>query len=88
MSDTHWFEGGWQRNNLGGFDYYPPGNYSDGANPPPEYAISDRAIRALVPVLEQHGFIPKPTDPAVRVEDLKITHRLLDLLDKQAEGFG
>lgn len=44
--------------------------------------VPSEALLALVPKLEARGFIKPRLDDRLRAEDLKITHRLLDLLDK------
>jgi len=46
--------------------------------------IGVRDIYKLVTALEENGFIKPRLDERLRVEDLKITHRLLDIIDKTA----
>jgi hypothetical protein len=45
--------------------------------------IPMRELPSLVKFLDEHGFIKPRLDERLRVEDLKITHRLLDLLEKR-----
>lgn len=85
MSDKHWYEGGWTVNRTiagGAFQYYGPGMYVDGVEEEPTYTIPERAIsRGLVALLESEGYLKPRLDERLRTEDLKITHRLLDLLE-------
>jgi len=45
--------------------------------------IDFRDIPSLVESLEQQGHIKPRLDERLRVEDLKITHRLLDIIEKR-----
>jgi hypothetical protein len=82
-----WFEGGWQRDySLRGFRYTLPGEYDDSVSIPWASSgtfISDEQARQLIPILEEQGLLRPRLDERLRVEDLKITHRLIDLLEKQ-----
>lgn len=81
---TH-FDGGWHRDLVRrGFAYIPPGNYDDssGWEEHETMFLSDSAVRQLIPLLEDSGAINPRLDERLRAEDLKITHRLLDLLEK------
>lgn len=79
------FEGGWHRDIVRrGFAYIPPGDYED-SEPWEAHEtmfLSDREARQLVPLLESSGAISPHLDERLRAEDLKITHRLLDLLER------
>jgi hypothetical protein len=44
--------------------------------------ISGRYIPSLVEKLDEEGYIKPRLDERLRTEDLKITHRLLDIIDK------
>lgn len=58
---------------------YMPDNYPEGS-----YSVPlDHFIKAI-PLLESHRIITPRLDERLRTEDLKITHRLIDLLDKVA----
>ena len=79
------FEGGWYRDpSMRAFQYVAPGELEEGTMPEPTMTITDREILLLIPVLEEHGFFKPRLDERLRVEDLKITHRLLDLLEKKS----
>ena len=81
-----YFEGGWHRDmGLRGFQYVAPGMYDESTwTQRADKVLSDQEARQLIPVLEAHGFLLPRLDERLRVEDLKITHRLLDLLEKMA----
>ena len=69
----------------GGYLYQPSGYYEIGvlADRSGWLYVSDAQARDFIPVLEDGGFIKPRLDERLRVEDLKITHRLLDLLEKK-----
>lgn len=78
-----YFEGGWYREPaLRGFGYLKAGYYEEGTEPEHDVVLTDQMLLQLVPVLEQYQFITPRIDDRGRAEDLKITHRLIDLLDK------
>lgn len=80
---TERIEGGWYYDpSMRGFAYTPPGVYETGTVITPSKYLSEREARQLVEVLEQEGYIKPRLDERLRTEDLKITHRLLDLLEK------
>lgn len=82
------FDGGWQYDpSIGGgaYCYYAPGDYDDRERMVPEYTIPSRALRQLIPLLEADGLLVPHLDKAVRVEDLKITHRLIDIVSALTE---
>lgn len=86
MVDKVYVEGHWVRDaSLRGFMYIPSGNYEIGVDIQGEKLITDREIHALIPELERGGFIQPRLDERLRTEDLKITHRLIDLLGKSIE---
>lgn len=62
--------------------FSPPGFYDEAEYPQPVVIIPGDSIPALLTVLDELGYIKPRLDERLRVEDLKITHRLLDLLDK------
>lgn len=62
------------------------GDYDTQSSLPPE-ALDIRIghrddLSGLVKVLEERGYVVPRLDDRLRAEDLKITHRLLDLLEK------
>lgn len=77
--DGHWYEDP----SIRGFVYIAPGLYEEGVVPEPTLTLPMRAAQELVPLLEQAGLIKPRLDERLRVEDLKITHRLIDLLEKK-----
>ncbi len=78
-----WFNGMWipALGNLG-MSYYPPGFYVESERREPELTISAEKLYLLINALDEYGFLKPRLDERLRVEDLKITHRLMDLLDK------
>ena len=84
--DKTYVKGQWFRD-IGrrGYFYQPAGYYELGIiDDTSEWLfVDDNQARDFVPVLEDGGFIKPRLDERLRVEDLKITHRLLDLLEKK-----
>jgi len=79
--DSHWF-----------FDYAKdawlltsPGAYLIAEAPDIMFEIRSNHIEALIRKLDEAGWIKPRLDERLRSEDLKITHRLIDLLDKSME---
>jgi hypothetical protein len=87
MSVVH-FSGGWERDAaLRGFRFIPPGDYEELAYVNPSELdgakfIGDTEARLLIPLLENSGLLMPRLDERLRSEDLKITHRLLDIIQK------
>lgn len=84
-----WMDGQWARDAMtGAFLHRRAGYYDEAINTPPEaidVRLYDDAIPGLITLLEESGYIKPRLDERLRTEDLKITHRLLDLLDKSME---
>ena len=61
------------------------GVFEPGLVPDPEVTIDiqDTEVELLIKALDEAGGIKPRLDERLRVEDLKITHRLLDLLEKK-----
>lgn len=61
------------------------GMFEPGLEPDPEVTIDiqDKEIELLIKALDEAGWIKPRLDERLRTEDLKITHRLLDLLEKK-----
>lgn len=78
--DGQWFFD----DSMRGFWYQPAGYYEIAVEPDRAdwKFISDREAQQLIPKLEDEGYIKPRLDERLRTEDLKITHRLLDLLEK------
>jgi hypothetical protein len=67
---------------LNGFGFYPAGDYVAGvALPGPEIFLNQEQIELLIRELDSNGFIKPRLDDRLRTEDLKITHRLLDIIE-------
>jgi len=62
--------------------YVPPGFYEETVYPEPTIMIPHEAIAGLITVLDELGLIKPRLDERLRQEDLRITHRVLDLLEK------
>ncbi len=78
-----WFNGIWiPALGNSGMSYYPPGFYEESDRREPELTISAEKLYLLTAALDEHGFLKPRLDERLRTEDLKITHRLMDLLDK------
>jgi hypothetical protein len=84
MADKVYREGHWFVDaSLAGFLYAPAGYYEVNIEPDKTgwLYITFEQVRQLIPFLDEQGFIKPRLDERLRNEDLKITHRLLDLLD-------
>jgi len=66
----------------------PKGEYEESELVTPDIVIGRRQIPELLTVLEENGWLKPRIDEQVRVEDLKITHRCLDLAEKLAGAVG
>jgi len=75
---AHWFMDVSKRS----FCFIPAGYYEIGRQAESIKEITDVEVISLIPELEKAGFIKPRLDERLRVEDLKITHRIIDLLDK------
>ncbi len=81
-----YYEGHWFFNvSYLEWHYIAPGNYEEGV----QHQAGDIAIRISEPVaqqliraLDEGGHIKPRLDERLRAEDLKITHRLLDIIEK------
>lgn len=72
---------------MRGFAYIKPGDYEeDSLDVKADKFISDMEAMQLIPVLENARLLLPRLDERLRTEDLKITHRLMDLLDKSIGG--
>ena len=95
MDNKRWHDGHWFFNlSLASWCYLKPGYYEAGGMPTSEdflHQIPDREVESLIRELDTHGWIKPRLDERLRAEDLKITHRLLDIIQansKQADGYG
>ena len=87
MADKIWYNGDWFFDgSLDSWCYLKPGYYNPGEMHTTEdlqYSITSNAIRSLIVGLDKAGWIKPRLDERLRTEDLKITHRLLDLLERR-----
>ena len=66
------------------FEYYLSGYF----NPvkvddrKPEISLKTEQAHKLVKFMQEEGYFPKFVDESIRKDDLKITHRLLDIIEK------
>lgn len=86
MSDKAWFSGKWYLSECyDAWFYRRPGYYEPSLELPDdsiEHKIDSSAIRQLIQALDEAGWIKPRLDERLRAEDLKITHRLLDIIEK------
>lgn len=87
MEEKRYFEGGWREDSsFDAIKHIRAGYYTLGEWLPDEaydVVIGRRDIHTLIEFLDREGYIKPRLDTRLREEDLKITHRLLDLLDKR-----
>ena len=88
---TSYFEGGWERApEFRGYRFFRAGDYPDGIQLEPTYELRDMEIRQLITEIQKteqmqlyFGLKPIPSsEQELREPDLKIIHRLLDVIDK------
>lgn len=75
--EAHWY----MDHSLRAFCYVPPGDYDEGVSIDPSIIVPWKAALALIPELEAEGLLKPKLDQSLRTEDLKITHRLLDIIE-------
>ena len=89
MADRYHRRGIWYREiRSAELCYVAPGFYEEGVIIQPTICIPDEALPALITVLDELGYIKPRLDERLRAEDLKITHRVLDLLDRVTTDLG
>ncbi len=80
------FEGRWTTlPESGDIVYFRPGEYEEGELRTPDVVIPRTAVSKLVAYLDEAGYIKPRLDERLRAEDLKITHRLLDTVQRLVE---
>jgi len=66
------------------YAYWPPGEYEEGEAPlEPSILLTERQAESLAEFMDKFGAIKPRLDDRLRAEDLKITHRLLDIVEKK-----
>lgn len=65
--------------------YFGPGEYEPGESRKPDVVIPSSTIPELIAYLDEAGYIKPRLDERLRAEDLKITHRLLDTVQRLVE---
>jgi hypothetical protein len=87
MTEKYYFESKWFSSLETGEIVLVRAGYRDPGimYKPEDYQIQipKNEIHKLIELLDQEGYIKPRLDERLRTEDLKITHRLLDLLDKK-----
>ncbi len=87
MADLHYREGHWGLNHIHRqWEYYPPGMFELGVAQDPKTVLESDVVRQLMAALDEAGWIVPRLDERLRAEDLKITHRLLDLLEQKVDN--
>lgn len=70
-----WYDRVW-----GAWKYRSPGLYNPMVEVSPDITVEGEAIQQLITALDEAGWIQPRLDERLREEDLKITHRLLDII--------
>jgi len=87
MTDKAYTEGGWRFDwTTGSYVYIKPGEYDIGGSLPSDAIIckiNNRLIPELLEVLDKEGQLPRRYKNEDREPDLKVVHRLLDILEKK-----
>ncbi len=82
-----WHQGGWYSNPAwGDWRYVRPGERDPAvsiSDDDIEYRIDGQVVQQLILALDKAGWIVPRLDERLRAEDLKMTHRLLDLLEQK-----
>lgn len=68
-----------------GWCFVEAGEYDPAMVVQPKFILRDDHAAKLVKAMDEQGHIRPRLDERLRVDDLKITHRLLDLLEIQAK---
>lgn len=70
-----WYDHSWDT-----WKYRPSGLYNPAIEQPPSITIDGRETRQLITALDEAGWIQPRLDERLREGDIKITHRLLDII--------
>jgi len=86
-----YYEGKWfSYPDMDSIVYRPPGQYDDTMHSDLSQCIQipRESISGLINFLDAEGYLKPRLDERLRVDDLKITHRLLDLLERKLPNSG
>jgi hypothetical protein len=79
-----WTEGHWVLDHsLRAIVHVKPGDYPAGESLPADafdHALPTHLLPGLFDAAQEHGLLPTRLKPEPRTEDLKIIHRLLDIM--------
>lgn len=82
MADLYHREGRWGLNHIRRqWEYYPSGMYEPGVAQDPTITLEADITRQLIAALDEQGWIVPRLDERLREEDLRITHRLLGIIE-------
>jgi len=89
MATEAWFDARWVADPSWGVLRWIPGGLYDPSSvfekwPEGTITLPRAAVASLIPLLESEGYLKPRLDERLRAEDLKITHSLIDLLEKGA----
>jgi rRNA maturation endonuclease Nob1 len=88
MSDKVYRRAVWHQDpRIDGWLLTEAGYYDTDTKPTTKVELCGEDVRSLITALDKAGWIQPRLDERLRTEDLKITHRLLDLLDKHVYAF-
>lgn len=73
---------------FGAWLHFPAGFFEEGVAPEPDVELKDEDSRSLVVALDEAGWIQPRLDTRLREEDLRITHRLLDVIETLTDQGG
>ena len=89
MADKRYHPGIWALDcSRRAWGYVAPGWYDESVELPFVKILNHEEIEQLIKALDEHGWIKPRLDERLRSEDLKITHRLLDLLNVALQSGG
>lgn len=84
MNEKVYIESRWAYNPMSGyFEYFNEGHYNPGVHRDPDLTLPRHAAFKLIDYMSKSGHISPTLDEKVRKEDLKITHRLLDIMEEK-----
>ena len=80
--EAHWYESMTRR----AWVLTRSGDYEPGTEQEIDIVLGDRQVQMLRTALDEQGWIKPRLDERLRSEDLKITHRLLDVIEKSLKS--